>query len=238
MPHVSGIQFIARAKQESASANAQFVLLSSIDSSNDVEALSDLGFAACLSKPVRMTLLHECLNRILMPAPNESAEINQPVLTQGRIEAVGMVRRYSGAVLVVEDNRVNQKVAQRFLERMGFSVVIADNGEAGLKAFESAPFDLIFMDVQMPVMDGYEATRRIRAIEPAGQSRTPIIALTADAMPEHLDMCRSAGMDDCLSKPIEVDQLRAVIDKFLVHGTDRHSSSQVEAQRLQSTSVR
>jgi PAS domain S-box-containing protein len=122
-------------------------------------------------------------------------------------------RRFSGKVLLVEDNAVNQKVAQRFLERFGCEVVLAENGEEGCRAWERDTFQLVFMDIQMPVMDGYSATRRIREQECVGR-HTPIVALTANAMTGQLERCLAAGMDGLLTKPIAVDRLREVLERF------------------------
>ena len=128
-------------------------------------------------------------------------------------------QRFGGKVLLVEDNLVNQKVAQRFLERLGCQVVLAENGEQGRRAVEREEFTLVFMDIQMPVMDGYTATRHIREREAAGGGaaagkRTPIVALTANAMTGQLERCLEAGMDGLLTKPIALERLREVLGKF------------------------
>src|SRR5262249_23530476 len=115
--------------------------------------------------------------------------------------------RLTGTVLVVEDNLVNQKVARRYLERMGLTVTIAADGAEGVQVFASARFDAILMDVQMPILDGYAATERIRALERDLGRHTPIIALTADAMSGQTEKCLLAGMDDFLSKPIDAHRL-------------------------------
>jgi CheY-like chemotaxis protein/HPt (histidine-containing phosphotransfer) domain-containing protein len=118
-------------------------------------------------------------------------------------------------VLLVEDNEVNQKVAGRVLERMGCTVHIAEHGEAGVAAFMAEPFDLVLMDLQMPVMDGMTAARRIRELETEGdRKRTPIVALTANAMKGDRELCEAAGMDDYLTKPLEVERLRQTLGRF------------------------
>jgi CheY-like chemotaxis protein len=122
-------------------------------------------------------------------------------------------RRYRGKVLLVEDNAVNQKVAQRFLERLGCEVELAENGEQSVGAWERGHFDVVLMDIQMPVMDGYTATRLIREKECADR-HTPIVALTANAMTGQLERCLGAGMDGLLTKPIAIDRLREVLDRF------------------------
>ncbi len=119
-------------------------------------------------------------------------------------------------VLVVEDNRVNQMVVQAMLGRWGLNVVIADNGVRALEKLESEAFDLVIMDIQMPVMDGYETTRRLRALErERGRPRVPVMALTANAMPQDREACEAAGMDDFIPKPFRVDVLQEVLGRWL-----------------------
>ncbi len=117
-------------------------------------------------------------------------------------------------MLVVEDNEVNREVARRFLERFGCTPTTVTNGEAALEACAQRRFNLILMDVQMPVMDGLAATRELRRRE-AGGAQTPIVALTASAMSGELERCLSAGMDALLTKPLEVARLREVLRRYL-----------------------
>ena len=117
-------------------------------------------------------------------------------------------------VLIAEDGLVNQKVAKRLVEKLGYGVDVANNGKEALAAWESGRYDLILMDCQMPELDGYEATREIRRREAAGR-RIPIVALTAHAMKDADLECKAAGMDDYLSKPIDQERLRAVLASYL-----------------------
>jgi CheY-like chemotaxis protein len=117
-------------------------------------------------------------------------------------------------VLVVDDNEVNRKVACRMLERLGWRCVIATNGAEAIQAWRRGGIALILMDCQMPVLDGYEATRQIRALEGA-TARTPIVALTAHAMADAGVACRTAGMDDYLPKPLERSALERVLRSYL-----------------------
>jgi CheY-like chemotaxis protein len=127
--------------------------------------------------------------------------------------------RHRHRVLLAEDNAVNQKVACRTLEKMGYRVDVAVDGEAAFKAWATGRYDLILMDCQMPVLDGYEATRRIRAREKDGK-RIPIVALTAHAMKGADDECTAAGMDDYLSKPIDRAALERTLERWLNSGDD------------------
>jgi CheY-like chemotaxis protein len=191
------------------------ILLSSIDQACDSDTLAKIGFAAALTKPTRVSELLECIERVMSVSSDAWHQRSQPMLTRARLEAVESVLKYSGEVLVVEDNPVNQKVARRFLERMGLTVTIAADGQQGVALYQSSHFDVILMDVQMPVLDGCAATRAIRKLEHGTQKHIPIVALTADAMVQQLEECRAAGMDDHLTKPIEVEALRSTLGKYL-----------------------
>ncbi|MCC5842514.1 MAG: response regulator, partial [Opitutales bacterium] len=139
--------------------------------------------------------------------------------------------RFHGKLLLVEDNGINQTVASEMLAKFGLSARIAANGRDALNALEEEPFDLIFMDVQMPVLDGLEATRLIRRKEEAaatdsnGKSQpggpVTIVGMTAYAMEGDRERCLNAGMDDYLSKPIQLSQLETVLDRWLAKGAGR-----------------
>ena len=118
-------------------------------------------------------------------------------------------------ILVAEDSPVNQKIMALFLERDGHRVSLVDNGAAAVAALEREQFDLVLMDVQMPVMDGFEATRAIRSLEGGTGERLPIIALTAHAVEGDRERCLAAGMDDYLSKPFQIGTFREMISRFL-----------------------
>ena len=125
------------------------------------------------------------------------------------------LRGVSDRVLVVEDNPINQKLITRMLDKLGLSYDVAENGQVAVEAFDVLPYDLVLMDCSMPVMDGFQATRAIRRLEPAG-TRTPIIAVTANVMPGDRERCLASGMDDYLPKPITIDGLSATIDRWFV----------------------
>jgi protein-histidine pros-kinase len=141
-------------------------------------------------------------------------ECTQPIVIAERIRDTCNQRR----VLLAEDNLVNQKVARGTLERMGYKVDIVSNGADAVAAWETGRYQVILMDCQMPVMDGYRATREIRLRE-RGANRIPIIALTADAMKGAEQQCREAGMDDYLTKPLDRARLVETIDRHLASST-------------------
>lgn len=123
--------------------------------------------------------------------------------------------RYDGLqVLLAEDNAINQRVAVRMLEMFGCEVTVVDNGVLALEAIENGHYGVVFMDCQMPEMDGYETTRRIRELEKDGRLRTAVIAMTANAMAGDEDFCRASGMDDYLSKPLRTEELGRVLEQW------------------------
>ena len=133
--------------------------------------------------------------------------------------ADALSHNYTGfRLLLVEDNLLNQEIGKAVLAEMGFQVDLADNGEGGVEAFKKQQYDVIFMDIRMPIMDGLEATRAIRAIErESGEpTRIPIIAMTANAMPSDREAPRLAGMDAHASKPLDMDEIRLALYKALI----------------------
>ena len=169
------------------------------------------GFSNKLLKPIALSDLRQCLRDAFSPlrAPREASQA--PVatgLSQGNSTAA------ASHLLLADDNEVNQKVARRMLQIMGYHVTSVFDGQAAVTAWRSAAFDLILMDCQMPVLDGYEATREIRMLE-VGSERIPIIALTADAIKGTEEACLAAGMDAYLTKPIDRNALSSVLRKFL-----------------------
>ena len=164
-----------------------------------------------VTKPVSTSVLLEALIGCLGSSGSGSRLPTSPEPHRG-----GGLERLKGSqslrVLLTEDNAVNQAVAARLLEKLGHKVTIANNGQEGFEAWSRGGFDVILMDVQMPVMDGIEATKAIRAAEALLGTRIPIIALTAHAMTSDRDRCLAAGMDRYLSKPIRFDALAAALE--------------------------
>jgi two-component system sensor histidine kinase/response regulator len=195
-------------------ARARLVLLTSVDGHGDIQRFAALGFAAYLTKPIRTRELLECLDRVLTHDAKQWHMQSQPIVTRSRLTPT-LAAEYRGHVLLVEDNAVNQKVAVRCLERMGCTVRVAENGVEAVHASSEMTFDLILMDLQMPVMDGITATQRIRERETGtGRPHVPIVALTANAMASQLERCMDAGMNAFLTKPLEIQRLHEVLTRF------------------------
>jgi signal transduction histidine kinase/HPt (histidine-containing phosphotransfer) domain-containing protein len=207
MPDVDGMGFLRALRAEAAIANTPCVVLNSLG--DRVEEAHVLGVSAWLTKPVRKTQLESAIAQVRGIAP--TGPVSQPTPVEAWSAGV--------RVLLVEDNRVNQQVALRMLETLGIIASIAENGELAVAAIQAQPFDLVLMDCQMPVMDGYEATRKVRAWEAASHGaprpRVPIVAMTANALFGDREKCLEAGMDDYIAKPIKRDLLAVVLAPWL-----------------------
>jgi PAS domain S-box-containing protein len=192
-------------------ASLRRIALTRVDR-HEQERFAALGFVGCVTKPIRARELLACLDRAF--DDRAVRETSTAPMEARRAAAAAQSAEFQGCVLLVEDNVVNQKVALRFLERLGCRVHIANNGAEGVQAYAAQPFDIVLMDLQMPVMDGLVATQQIRALEAASGKRTPIVALTANAMSGQLERCLAADMDGFLTKPLEVPRLREALDRF------------------------
>jgi CheY-like chemotaxis protein len=177
----------------------------------DAARCKELGVQAYLTKPVRGAELLKAIQTVLGSADESDKE--KSLITQHTLR-----ENHAGLkILLAEDNAVNQKVAVRVLEKRGHKVVVAGNGKAAVEATAMEEFDLVLMDVQMPEMDGLEATAAIRVREQTTGRHIPIIAMTAHAMVGDKEDCLAAGMDSYLSKPLQFKELFAVIERTLDH---------------------
>jgi PAS domain S-box-containing protein len=214
MPDMDGAMLGEQIMHARDIAPTRLMLLTSLDRSGDMKRFADIGFSAYLTKPVRARELLSCLGKALAHDAQVWHMHSQPIITRGTLIATEAKRQYSGKVLLVEDNAINQRVARRFLERLGCDVHVVADGAQAVEAYEREPWSFILMDMQMPVMDGIEATRRIRTLE-GDQRHTPIVALTANVMMGQLERCLEAGMDDYLTKPLDISRLQDVLDRFI-----------------------
>jgi len=187
------------------------VLLTPAAKHGDGEKARAAGFAGYLSKPVDSDHLRRCVETVLAAAQAPDAPV-APLVTKHSLSEI--VARKRPRVLLAEDNIVNQKVGVRLLERIGCRVDVVGDGKQAVEAARRVRYDAIFLDCQMPVMDGYEATALIRAHE-AGARRTPIVAMTASAMRSDRDKCLASGMDDFVSKPVLAPDLAKALDTWL-----------------------
>ena len=205
MPRMSGTELARAIRSDPALGSPPLVMLSSVglDEDQAVEA----GVEFFLSRPVRQSSLHDCLLQALK-VKIASGTAQQPRGKHAQLDA---------RVLLVEDNPVNQELAQHMLEHLGCTCVIARHGREALVAVEADAFDAVLMDCQMPEMDGFEATAaiRLREAQQGADRRLPIVALTAGAVEGDRDKCLAAGMDDYLSKPFSLEQLERTLRRWL-----------------------
>jgi CheY-like chemotaxis protein len=195
MPEVDGFTLAGRIRRHPALAQTVVVMLSSASQAPELHA--ELGIAACLIKPAKQSELLEAIQSALRLSPAEEPASPPP-------PAPGMPPL---RVLLVEDNPVNQRLAVRLLEKQGHAVHVVATGEDAVEAAALGPFDVVLMDVQMPGMDGLEATRRIRERERQSGGHVPIVGLTAHAMKGDRERCLEAGMDAYVAKPIQLAEL-------------------------------
>lgn len=233
MPDMDGEAFGKLVKADPALKDTLLVMLTSFGTRGDARRLEAIGFSAYLTKPVKQSQLRDCLVTVLsggvpsVGAP-ETALITRHTLSEARRRKV--------RILLAEDNATNQLVAMRILEKLGFRADVVANGREAIQALESVPYDLVFMDVQMPVMDGFEATHAIRSGNTEAANRSiPIIAMTAHAMKGDRERCLDAGMDDYISKPITPQALSATLEKWVSRAVEPQSADQTSAAQTRPT---
>ncbi|MFO1424594.1 MAG: response regulator [Candidatus Competibacteraceae bacterium] len=208
MPDMDGLDLARRIRADPALAKLGLALLSSNGGETLAEQAARAGMQALLHKPVRQAELYDALCRLLGRATEPVSQRPAPSPVRSS--------RFTGRLLVAEDNVVNQEMALAILETLGCRAEIAANGQEAVEAVTRTRYDLILMDCQMPVLDGFAATAAIRHHEQAqGWPRLPIVALTANVVKGFREQCLAAGMDDYLSKPFGREQLIAVLERWL-----------------------
>ena len=187
------------------------ILMTSHESHRHFEQARQDGISDFLYKPLRPARVAACLERVFgASAVNPGADPGADQQKVNLPKAAPQARR--ARILVAEDNAVNQRVAQRMLERLGYDVDIAENGRRAVDAMNEQPYDAILMDCSMPEMNGFDATREIRQRH---GTKIVIIAMTASALPDDAELCRRAGMDDYLTKPVNTERLRNVLERWI-----------------------
>jgi len=202
-------------KQHPSTAAMRLVILTTVGRRGDGSTAQALGIDAYLTKPIRQSQLLDCFCRLLgvpLPASPTENSAAHPLITRHTLTETHVAA--APRLLLAEDNPVNQKVACKMLEKLGYRVDVAGNGQEAVAAHERAPYPLIFMDCQMPEVDGFEATALIRKME-GKSAHTPIIAMTANAMQGDRERCLAAGMDDYVAKPVRPKELQAVLETWL-----------------------
>ena len=202
-----------RIKADPELGDPAFVVIISIGQRGDAVHFREQGFSAYLTKPIKESQLRACLLSVT-GLSSETEKKNLPIVTRHTIEEK---ERQNIRILLAEDNMVNQKLATKMIEKLGYCIDVVGDGAKAIKALSSESYDLVLMDVQMPEVDGLEATRRIRDPDAdVYDSRIPIIAMTAHAMKGDREKCIEAGMDDYISKPVDPQELSNVIKRQLL----------------------
>jgi CheY-like chemotaxis protein len=210
MPDMDGMAVARAIKSDAALRGTRLVVLTSLAHHASDAELRDAGIAAYLTKPVKQSRLFDSL---VIAMSDGDARAHQK---RTAVPASAALDSYRGLrVLLAEDNAVNQKVALRQLQKLGIEADAVGDGQEVLQSIVRTPYDVILMDCQMPRLDGYEATRRIRQEEARTPSRrrVHVIALTAHALPGDREACLAAGMDDYVSKPMRLDELGQALSR-------------------------
>jgi len=227
MPDMDGETLGRAIKSTPNLRETKLMMLTSCGMRGDAIRAKEIGFSAYLTKPIKRSQLLDCLLMTFNQKTMQGADKQTPVLiTQ---HTLSEIKKYSIRILLAEDNLINQKLALRLLEKMGYRADVAANGKEAIEAVQKKQYHLVLMDVQMPEMDGFEATRAIRQAEAEkrqgsqnqeGQAASslpniPIIAMTAMAMKGDREQCLAAGMNDYITKPIEPQKLSELLNKYL-----------------------
>lgn len=215
MPEMDGFQLVERIRQMPELSTATILMLTSSESRGDAERCKKLGVSAHLLKPIRQSELRDAIARVVGARVQESA---LPLNTRYSLR-VPRAPFEALRILLAEDNLVNQRLMIRLLEKKGHQVVVAADGREALTALAKDSYDLVLMDIQMPEMNGMEATARIREKEKVTGGHQPIVALTAHAMKGDQELCLAGGMDGYLAKPIRAQELDLILDQYAVRGT-------------------
>jgi signal transduction histidine kinase/ligand-binding sensor domain-containing protein/DNA-binding response OmpR family regulator len=222
MPDMDGFTLVEQLRNGSDLAvEAKVIMLTSAGQLGDAARCRELGVAANLTKPVSQSELFECIVRVLRastPQAESAAPMTHHTLREGKRNL---------HILLVEDNVVNQRLAERLLEKHGYRVTVRANGCEAIAALDQENFDVVLMDVQMPVMDGFEATGAIRVREQSTGRHLPVIAMTAHAMRGDQERCLAAGMDGYIAKPIRGQELIDLVEHFSAGPPAPHPSPRV-----------
>jgi two-component system, sensor histidine kinase and response regulator len=206
MPTMDGFELVARIRELPSSKLTPILMLSSAPDGEDTARSRELGLSSYLTKPVRRSALLSAITEAVIGTAAFAEEVVDPVAKRAHAKAL--------KVLVAEDNAVNRKLASSILQRAGHNAILVTNGREAVAAFGREQFDVVLMDVQMPVMGGFEATRLMRELESGSGRRTPIIAVTAHAMTGDREACFAAGMDGFAPKPIQSAKLLEILERL------------------------
>jgi two-component system sensor histidine kinase/response regulator len=213
MPGMSGEVLGIKIKEDDKIKDTKLILLTYFGTKGDAIHFEKIGFSAYLTKPIKQARLYDCLKLILSSNSQQKKSTKNSIITRHTI-AENLKR--SVKILVVEDNVIGQRVAMGILQKLGYNADIASNGLEAIQALKDNSYNLVFMDVSMPKMDGLKATKVIRDQNSSVKNHDiPVIGLTAHAMKGDKDKCLAAGMNDYLSKPLQPHAFTMVLEKWL-----------------------
>jgi CheY-like chemotaxis protein len=228
MPEIDGATLAAKIKSDPDLRGPVVIMLTSVGHWQEVSGIERESIDAFLVKPVRHSQLLNTLANVWSRRMASATSFPVPPEFQRSFSAlqssIAKPAHATWRVLVAEDNTVNQKVALRMLERLGARTDVAANGQEAVKMASDLPYDLVFMDCQMPEMNGYEATKEIRRRVGPSQ-RSVIVALTADASLSCKQRCLAAGMDDIITKPVKLEHLKAALEKLTLQSLPQQVSN-------------
>jgi CheY-like chemotaxis protein/HPt (histidine-containing phosphotransfer) domain-containing protein len=222
MPEVDGVELSRRIKASPELDGIRLIMMTSVGQRGDASYFERLGFSGYLCKPIRHSQFRGCLALVLGRKAMQDVTPSDAIVTR---HAVAEKIKQRNRILLAEDNITNQKVALSILKKLGYRVDAVANGLEAFRQLQTVPYDLVLMDCQMPEMDGYDASRRIRE-EGSGvlNPMIPIVAMTAHAMKGAREKCIEAGMNDYIAKPIQPVELEKIVDQWL-HRMPRETAS-------------
>ncbi|OQX96639.1 hypothetical protein B6I21_00445 [candidate division KSB1 bacterium 4572_119] len=229
MPEMDGLELAREIRKYKDPKQLPLVMLTSLGKKDDLDLIKELNFTSYVTKPIKQIQLYNILNEVFSGETSESEKQFRPAIDKN------LAKEFPLKILLAEDNKVNQKVATRILEKMGYRADVASNGLEAIQAVERQHYDVILMDVQMPEMDGLEASRRIN--EKWGKKERPrIVAMTAGAMKSDREKCFAAGMDDYVKKPINLLELTEALKKaYLEKGKTENPEVHVKSDLINVT---
>ena len=230
MPDHDGIALAKQLGADEIFVETKLILLTAFDAAGFDKIAQNEGFRGCLTKPIKRSALLDCViqamneSEVVFDAASARSDLAdlQPQLRQSRCEII----------LVAEDHPINQQVALLYLDQLGFSCHVVNNGQEAILAAQSNQYALLLMDCQMPEMDGFEATAKIRAHETLSGVHLLIVAITANAIKGDREVCLTSGMDDDLSKPFEIYQLDAILKKWLPKPSEHMAAAQELVEKI------
>ncbi|MCK4709152.1 MAG: response regulator, partial [Gammaproteobacteria bacterium] len=224
---MGGVQLAKQIHANTQLSATHLVLLASQGRRGDAQKMQETGFSGYLAKPVNQNELYNTLIHVAGLAKSSTALVRNEI---------DNIKQFNAQVLVVEDNIVNQQVAEGMLQKFGVNIDLASNGEEAIKALEQKSYDIVFMDCQMPVLDGYEATQQIRdQLSPVQNHSIPVVAMTANAMQGDREQCIAAGMDDYIAKPVDPSRIQIALSRWLPEHCQQNDKQNMDTQDLIAT---